>query len=175
MTPPQVNPESEQKLAALVRKHSAALLSYFRKRVADRSEAEDMVQDVFLRLTKHGLNNVEQSEAYLFRTAVNVLRDRIRSRSARPHMRNQVPLEEDYVDDGDCSPEHVLMGREALSLFEVSLRELPTRTQEVFALSRFEDWRSADIAKKYGISVSAVEKHLARALAHLYERMKDSL
>ena len=49
--------------------------------------------------------------------------------------------------------------------------ELPERTRNVFLLARLENMRQAEIARRLGVSVSGVEKHLARAIAHLSQRL----
>ena len=47
------------------------------------------------------------------------------------------------------------------------IKKLPPKCQEVFMLSRFEDYSSAEIAEQLGISVRTVEKHISNALKHL--------
>jgi RNA polymerase sigma-70 factor (ECF subfamily) len=69
--------------------------------------------------------------------------------------------------------ERVFLGKEALNRASVALLELPERTRTIFVLRRLEGMRYADVARRLGISVSAVEKHMVRAIAHLTERMKS--
>jgi RNA polymerase sigma-70 factor (ECF subfamily) len=73
----------------------------------------------------------------------------------------------------DFSPERVLLGKEALVRATAVLLELPERTRMVFVMRRLEGMRYLDIAARLGISVSAVEKHMTRAMAHLVSRMGD--
>jgi RNA polymerase sigma-70 factor (ECF subfamily) len=69
----------------------------------------------------------------------------------------------------DFSPEHVLLGRERLARATAVLLELPERTRVIFVLRRLEGMKYLDIAARLGISVSAVEKHMERAVARLME------
>ena len=67
----------------------------------------------------------------------------------------------------DRTPERVLVGKEALKDIEDGLAELSERTREIFLLSRMENVHHRDIAQLHGISISAVEKHVLKAVAHL--------
>jgi len=55
---------------------------------------------------------------------------------------------------------------------DAALLQLNERTRDVFVLSRLERMKYAEIAEMYGISVSAVEKHMIKALAHLARRVR---
>jgi RNA polymerase sigma-70 factor (ECF subfamily) len=76
------------------------------------------------------------------------------------------------VSGGFC-PERIASGEQELERVVNVLRELGERTCQAFMLYRVEHMRQADIAKVMGVSVSAVEKHLARAAAHLAHRAAD--
>ena len=54
----------------------------------------------------------------------------------------------------------------------MALTELHPRTRDVFVLHRLEQMKQAEIAGLFGISVSSVEKHIARALEHLATRLE---
>jgi RNA polymerase sigma factor (sigma-70 family) len=72
-----------------------------------------------------------------------------------------------YAADEEKSPERVLVVEQELSLVAGALNRMPERTRDVFLLIRVEGLKQAEIAEMLGISVSAVEKHFAKALAHL--------
>ena len=153
------------------------LLAYFMKRVRDMQEAEDLTQEAFIRLTRH--REKTQSDgalAYVFTIASNLLKDR-----ARLHASRQTAVHRSlgsYTGDvtntpqliEDRTPERVLIGREALKDVVVALEELSERTRDIFILSRLENMNHRDIAALHGITVSAVEKHVMKALAHLGAR-----
>jgi RNA polymerase sigma factor (sigma-70 family) len=69
-------------------------------------------------------------------------------------------------------PERLLRGREDLQAATASLLCLPERTRTVFILRRLEGQKYRDIAQHLGISVSAVEKHMIRAIEHLSSEME---
>lgn len=160
--------------SGLDRRFRAPLTAYFQRRVGDRAEAEDLTQEVFIRLARRpDQNNGETLEAYVFKIASNVLADWGRGRMSRRANAHQslgdvsesVTIPQILVEDRD--PERVLAGKEALKDIEAALSELNGRTREIFLLSRMEHVPHREIARLHGISVSAVEKHVLRAVAHL--------
>jgi RNA polymerase sigma-70 factor (ECF subfamily) len=156
----------------LNRSFRATLVRYFERRTRDRAEIEDLVQQVFERLLKRGgVADLEQVKGYVFQTASSVLNDYLR------HRRSRFADDHDLFDeanhgDVDFSPEHVLLERERLAQATAILLELPERTRVVFVLRRLEGMKYLDIAARVGISVSAVEKHMERAVARLAERLE---
>jgi RNA polymerase sigma-70 factor (ECF subfamily) len=75
----------------------------------------------------------------------------------------------------EIDPERVLCGKEELRAATTALLSLPERTRTVFILRRLEGYRYRDIAAHLGISVSAVEKHMVRAIHHLSSELEARL
>jgi RNA polymerase sigma factor (sigma-70 family) len=149
------------------------LLAYFLRRVRDRSEAEDLTQEVFVRLARQS-EPPESVQAYVFVTAANLLKDRARLQSTQAHRSLDDIVTEASSAPGlveDRNPERVLAGKETLREFVSALEALSERTRDIFILSRIEHMHQCDIAKLFGISVSAVEKHVMKALNHLGARL----
>ena len=153
------------------------LVAYFLKRVKSRNEAEDLTQEVFVRLLNHpDKNNGQTIEGYVFTIAANLLRDRAKS-AATAHQRHTRNLE--LLDEKDAfaaslvedrNPERVLVGRQTIQDVLEALSELGERTRDIFILARLENVQHREIAAMYGISVSAVEKQMMKAMAHLGAR-----
>jgi RNA polymerase sigma-70 factor (ECF subfamily) len=80
-------------------------------------------------------------------------------------------LEEIHHPIEDLTPERVLLDREALEVVVAAIADLPSRTRDVFVLHRFEEMTCGNIATLLGISVSAVEKHIMKALRYLHGRL----
>ena len=158
--------EQEAELTRQYRHWRPALMSFFMKRVHDRTEAEDLTQEVFARLFGGAGAKAAGYPGYVFQVAANLLRDRARRAKVRSDYRDAVDAlygqEIDWVD-----PEMVATGRDMLSRLAVGLEQLPERTRHIFILYRVENIEKRMIAESFGISTSAVEKHVARALAHL--------
>ena len=146
--------------------YGPALRRHFQKRGAG-ADAEDLVQEVFLRLQIGAArSNIDQIERYIFRVANNVLVSRYRHDlvEGRPF---RDPLPDDVEGAESLSPERILLGREHWTRFVAGLEALPPRAREAFLLHRFEEMTYAAIARRMGISVSAVEKLISRALEQL--------
>ena len=160
--------------AVLDRRFRAPLTAFFHRRVFDRAEAEDLTQEVFVRLARYpDRNDGVTLETYVFKIASSVLQDwgRRRTRKRTSAHQTLVDFEENVAVPPalveDRTPERVLVGKEALKDIEDGLAELSERTREIFLLSRMENVHHRDIAQLHGISISAVEKHVLKAVAHL--------
>ena len=151
------------------------------RRRFSRAEAEDLTQEVFLRMVgRGGADAPYNPDVYVFQVAANLLRDRAR-RGASHHVDDHTSLDapSEVLADGlkghpalveDRGPERVLLAQESLAEAMRALDELGERTRHIYILHRLEKMRHKEIAELLGLSVSAVEKHIIRALAHLAER-----
>jgi len=158
---------------ALHRDYRAPLLRYFSRRVSDPATAEDLTQQVFERLLRRGdIASIDHLGGYVFQTARSVFADHLRNRSRR-HGAAHETFQESLHGDVDFSPEHVLVKRERLAQAIQLLQALPERTRVIFVLRRLEGVKYRDIAAQLGISVSAVEKHMERAVAHLARGLEE--
>jgi len=159
--------ESRRGLASAASSLRGSLLGFFRRRVPDPAEAEDLVQDVFTRIVaRDSTEPVEHLGGYVFQVAQSVLADRGRRRVVR-FAQAHVPFDNDQHADADFDPARILAGKEDLRRVTAALLSLPERTRTVFVLNRLEGRKYREIADQLGISVSAVEKHIARAIRHL--------
>ncbi len=157
-------------LVELSRFYRPALMAFFQRRLRNHAEAEDLTQEVLARLVSMPADQMDNANAYIFQIAANLLRDRGRREKVRADYRFGVlAVEGNGVEALD--PGRVLAGREALGQVAAVLRDLPERTRTIFILYRVEAMKKRDIAQSYGISVSAVDKHLMRAMALMIERM----
>jgi RNA polymerase sigma-70 factor (ECF subfamily) len=147
----------------------SALRSWFGRRLRNPVDVDDAVQDVWLRSHAHlDRGAVDNVPAYLFQTAQSVLTDRARRAAVRREARHEA-LEDFHHPVEWITPERVLMGEEAVERIVARLGDMPERTRDIFLLHRFENISYGEIAMKMGISVSAVEKHIMKALLLLKE------
>lgn len=160
---PDPNPPTSPAIGPLRR----ALARYFQARVRETSDVEDLVQDVFARIAgRTSTQPIEHLESYVFQTAASVLTDRSRRRRVR-QAESHVPFDPDRHGGQSLDPYRALSGKEDLHRATAALLELPPRTRAIFVLSRLEGMTYREIASHVGISVSAVEKHMMRAIEHL--------
>jgi RNA polymerase sigma-70 factor (ECF subfamily) len=173
------NPPPEQLRSELGARFQRPLMSFFLRRIKDRSLAEDLTQDVLLKVVRAcERGQIARADSYVFKVAINILRDH-RRRTLRTGPAVFLPIEEDR--DGQLehqlveaiSPERVLLSEESLADVLRSLEELGDMTREIFILFRLENMKQKDIAALYGIGQSTVEKHVVKAVVHLSKRHRD--
>jgi RNA polymerase sigma factor (sigma-70 family) len=137
------------------------LRRFVRSRVASRQDAEDVIQDAYLRVLRYSAEHVVESrERLLFSTARNLAVDSRRRRRVRE--RNVVECAVLAVENCPATDE-VVEARQRLKTVQTAIAMLPARCREVFLLHRIEGMSYSQIARSIGVSVSAVEKHIARA------------
>ena len=148
------------------------LTGYFRRRIRNHDDVEDLVQDVFARIVaRDSPERVEHLGGYVLKTAASVLADRSRRRATH-HADVHITFDSDRHGDADIDPERVLSGKEDLHAATAALLSLPERTRKIFILRRLEGYRTGEVAAHFGISISAVEKHMVRAIRHLGAEME---
>jgi len=151
-------------------------MSFFLRRVHDRSEAEDLTQETFARSVQRvSVRDDTQVGSYLFTIGANLLRDRAR-RASSHHSAAHDSISDPQVNSSllsaeDQGAERVIIVREALQRALAALNELDEQTRDIFVLFRLEKMKQREIASRYGISVSAVEKRIVKAAAHLAARL----
>jgi RNA polymerase sigma-70 factor (ECF subfamily) len=154
-------------LEQLVRRYRLPLRRFFERRLKAGADPDDLVQDVFVRLARQGHTEaIQHLDGYVFQIAANVLRDYLRRRAVRAEELNHTQLGDQDLEAG-FSPERVLLGQEAVERLIAALHQLPEKTQAIFALYHFESVSQVHIAQRLGMPLSTVEKHMARANAHL--------
>jgi len=162
--------ESEEHIDGLQRivlNERGRLLRFLAARGAG-DEAEDLLQDLWQRVSSSAGQPISDPVSYLFRAAENLIRDFRRSTVSRE--RRQFDWNETRPSDNDePTGERVLIARERLREVEAALDSLGPRVAQVFRLYRIEGVGQAAIARELGISLSSVEKDLQKAYRALAE------
>lgn len=147
-------------------------MAFFLRRVRDHAEAEDLTQQVFLRMLGSSETIGVSPESYVFQIAANLLTDRARRARVRADWRDsQLNLDGLGIDPLD--PHRIAAGRAALDALIRHLDDLPERTRAIFILYRIENLTQEAIGEALGISASAAKQHIQKAMAHLMKRMRD--
>ncbi len=154
-----------------------ALVRYFTGRLGSESAAEDVVQDIYLKLRTLDSEVVVHSEAaFLYRLGTNLMLDRLRQRrraAARDgdwHAVRATLLDGDEVAEEPPADE-AAASRQRLALMVAALDELPPAHRDAFRLHKMEGLSQVETATTLGVSLSTVEKHLRAALKHLAARL----
>ncbi|WP_284620660.1 RNA polymerase sigma factor [Aquabacterium humicola] len=142
--------------AAFARVRSALMR---RGRTSD--EADDLVQEAWVRLACYEKErDVVQPEAFLMRAALNLSIDAYRARASRGE---ELVIDEVELVDAAPTAEAIMLGRERIARLSVGLGRLSDRTRDIFLAHRIDGLSYQEIARQHRLSISAVEKHVAKA------------
>ena len=161
---------SEIDLAAVVETYSSLLFRVAHSVLRSRVDAEDVVQDVFVRVLEHrrSLTEVREMRVWLVRIAWNLALDR--RRRVRPEQFDE-GFAEGLVAKNQPADEALNQAREMRSVLH-EMERLPRAERDVLLLSAIEELGTADMAEVLGRSESAVRALLFRARTRLRKRLE---
>ncbi len=161
-------------IEAVFRAHHARVFRAAYRITGNLSDAEDVLQTVFLRLIRQGWlpASAGNLEMYLHRAAVNAALDLVRIR----HDSGRVPLEEIEPvlrADARLDPDRRQSAGELRSLLRKAIARLTPVAAEMFALRYFEGYENPEIARMLGTSVNNVAVTLHRTRSQLQMEMRS--
>jgi len=164
----------ESGLLLLYTQHRAELLRFARARCGDAAEAEDILQELWLKLRTLCIGPVSRGRPYLYQMVNNLVLDRVRERRRRARRDRDwtaQALPGEALVGEIAAPEppalDVLVEAEDLERLKAAIDALPEAARRAFCLHKIEGWSHAEVAGHLGISRSGVEKHMAVAMKHL--------
>jgi RNA polymerase sigma-70 factor (ECF subfamily) len=172
--------------AALAERHRRELHVHCYRMLASFDEAEDAVQETFLKAWRgrSGFDGGSQFRAWLYRIATNVCLDMLRHSSRRTSANSfaEVPWLQPYPDlmleaaaPSDEQPEAVAISRETISLaFLAALQVLPPRQRAALVARDVLGWPASETASALGTSVAAANSALQRARATMQSHLPDT-
>jgi RNA polymerase sigma factor (sigma-70 family) len=159
--------------AGLVARYRDPLIRYFARRGFPTPLAEDLAHDTFTRLfSLADQSRIQNVEAYLFQIAASVFADHLRRARTRREA-HHIPLDATEPLAEVLGPDRVFEGKEAFARVKAALSELPPKTCEIFLLNRMDGLTYTQIAVRFGVSTSAIEKQMVKALAYLHMRVEE--
>ena len=179
---PGIMAEQDRRISEAIDREQTRLRNFIRRRVADREDAEDVLQDVFYELVEayRMVKPVEQVTAWLFRVARNRIIDLFR-RKQREALRNgpatitddgeRLELEE-LLPSPDAGPDAAYARMVLLEELEAALDELPDEQREVFIAHEVMGRSFKELAAETGTGVNTLLSRKHYAVLHLRERLK---
>ena len=155
---------------ALLARKLPRLLALARRMLADPVEAEDVAQDVMLRVWRQAPRwrpGAARFDTWMHRVALNLCYDRLRRRPSQPL--EQAP---DPVDPGP-SPDRGLLAADTGARVERAMAALPHRQREAIVLCHYQELSNIDAADLMQVSVEALESLLSRARRSLRAALAD--
>src|SRR5215472_7714041 len=168
---------NDEALAALVEQYAPTLYRVAFSVLRNPSDAEDAVQEAFLRVLRHreSLSEVRDQRVWLIRIVWNIVLDRKRRAKTRPETDDVSELARVLPASGLTAEERAAAAQQHSQVLGLVDR-LPAKEREVLMLSAFEELSSVEIAAVLGITESSVRSRLFRArnlMADLLERPRS--
>jgi RNA polymerase sigma-70 factor (ECF subfamily) len=153
------------------RTYWSKLLKLVARHTRGNRDAEDLLHSAYIRLEHYrSEHTVENPSAFLVHTAANIAIDI--HRHEQLWAMSDVGREDECADDAPLQDE-VIAARARLERVRDGLAKLPERTRQIFLMHRLRGMKYREIAAHFGISQSAVEKHIAKAALFLAEWARD--
>jgi RNA polymerase sigma factor (sigma-70 family) len=172
----------DERISEAIDRDKTRLRNFIRRRVADPSDAEDILQEVFYELveTYRLMKPIEQVGAWLFRVARNRITDLLRKKKPEASTNDPVVAEEeefltleDLLPSRDAGPEAAYARTVLLAELEDALEELPEEQRDVFLAHEVEGRSFKDLAAETGLSVNTLLSRKHYAVIHLRERLRE--
>lgn len=172
-------PQADSELVRTFFEKRENLLLFLAARTRSMATAEDLVQDLYVKVaTLEPGADVRAPAALLYRMASNLLIDHVRShqRSAR---RNAEWRQEGSVTLGgeevvnEPAADEVVIARERIRRLAEAVAELPPQMGRAFRLHKLEGMSQAQTAQAMGVSVKMIEQHISAAIRRLSERLRS--
>ena len=158
----------------------ADLVRFFAARLRSMAAAEDLVQDLYVRVASlESMERVENPSAYLYRLASNLMLDRLRS-DRRSGARDGAWVQEQRLEIGgegvadEPSAEQSVAARQRLAQVARAIAELPPKTKRAFELHKLEGLTQEETARALGVSRKTVEKQISTALQRLMAKVGEN-
>ncbi len=166
---PSVTSDQDREISAAVRREGGRLRNFIRRRVLDAAEAEDILQEAFIRIHRHLCCRPEpewnKPEAWVYQIARNLIVDHYRRRKELAELPEDLPTEA-YLPEEDTEAEL------ARSLKEM-VDELPEAYRQALILSEYQGLDQKELAQRLGISLSGAKSRVQRARGRLRQRLLE--
>jgi RNA polymerase sigma factor (sigma-70 family) len=174
--------EHDQRIFEAIELEQTRLRNFIWRQVADRADAEDILQDVFYEFVRayRLAKPIEQAGAWLFRVARNRIIDFFRRR--KPEMLTNQPMAmsedgeeltlEGLLPSPDGGPEAAYARNVLLEELDAALDELPQEQRDVFVAHELEGRSFKELAAETGLSLNTLLSRKHRAVIHLRERLQ---
>jgi RNA polymerase sigma factor (sigma-70 family) len=173
--------EQDQRISEAIEREKTRLRNFIGRRVADPSDAEDILQEVFYELVEayRLMKPIEQVGAWLFRVARNRITDLFRKKKSQASTNDSAIAEdgeavtlEDLLPSPDAGPEALYARTMLLEELEDALEELPDEQREVFLAHEIEGRSFKQLAAETGLSVNTLLSRKHYAVVHLRDRLR---
>ena len=163
----------EGAFAQLFYQYKDKLFSFIYDITHSEAQAEDVVQEVFLKIwqQREKITEVEHFNAYVFRMCRNNAIDQLRKLS-RESLLQSVLLQPDEAQP--VGSDEMLLAKEVREKLQEAVAQLPPQQKKIFLLHKEKGWKPEEIAREMDLSVSTVRNHLFRAVGGIRQYLNTT-
>jgi RNA polymerase sigma factor (sigma-70 family) len=174
--------EQDRQISEAVEQQRSRLRGFIGRRVADPSDVEDILQEVFFELVEayRFMKPVKTAGAWLFRVARNRIIDRFRKKKPEPIGDLSVISEEgetlsleEFLPSMDAGPDAAYTRSVLIEELEAALEELPEEQRKVFIEHEIEGRSFKELAAETGVSINTLLSRKRYAVLHLRQRLQS--
>jgi RNA polymerase sigma factor (sigma-70 family) len=174
--------DQDRRISEAIARERARLRNFIRKRVADASDAEDILQDVFYEFVEayRSMKQIEQVTAWLFKVARNRITDLFRRKDRETTRADAATTEddeqfhwEDLLPSTDAGPEAAYVRSALIDELDAALDELPEEQRDIFIAHELMGYSFKEMAAQTGVGVNTLLSRKRYAMLQLRERLQS--
>lgn len=168
LSEPMAMSETTQELETVVRTHGRLVFRVAYSVLRNREDAEDAVQETYIRLMRQDLRKIDDPRLWLARVAWRIAIDR-----TRKHPTLSLDADDQYHEVADVAPraDQTVLEAEMQAQLEKMIEALPKALREAVRLSTVDGMTSADVAQVLGIPEGTVRTRMSRARQMLRDKL----
>jgi len=167
-------------MSLVYQEHHESLVAFLRFKLKSSSEANDIAQEAYARVLRHGLpenilhEDIKCARAYIFKTANNLAINRLIERR-RKHEYSTADPQDLNLPSNEPTPEENAHCQDRLRALLSAVEELPNKCRRAFVLYNFEFKEYKEIAEQMDLTESMIRKHVLRGVRHCRRRLEEQL
>lgn len=173
----ELNSGKKRAFEALFKLYYEKLLFIASSYTLNKEDAEEIVQDVFVKVWEKRANITTNVNGYILKTTKNACLDYLRSKKYKLSKDNHTVKLEAVINfealNNDAST--AIIEKELENNIQLSIASLPKKCRAVFIKSRIDGLKNKEISEELDISIKTVENHITKALKHIKMSLRDFL
>ncbi|GAA4271682.1 RNA polymerase sigma-70 factor [Aquimarina gracilis] len=172
-----INEGNEDAFKILFDLYYGKLLFFAQSYTSSKEDAEEIVQDVFVKAWKHRKKISTNINGYLFKITKNACLDYLRSKKYKLSKSTNTLQLEALINHNALTDKNAtsIIEKELEQKIQVAIDLLPTKCKKVFVKSRIEGLKNKEISDELDISIKTVENHMSKAIRHMRFHLREFL
>ncbi len=172
-----INEGDTEAFKVLFELYYAKLLYIAQSYISSKEDAEEIIQDVFLKVWKKRKDITTNINGYLFKITKNLCLDYLRSKKYKLSNLNNIVQLEAFINHTALANNEAssILEKELEQVIQNSINLLPDKCKRVFIKSRIDGLKNKEISDELNISIKTVENHMSKAIKHMRLHLREFL